>query len=173
MASVIASLPPLPSLLLRGRQSIFVAAQPLPASPMNGKHNRAAVISKATGESSDSSLNIAKSVQSVWDKSEDRVAVIGLGFAAIVALWASASLVAVITPFSVLKVFVSLVLLVHDHIKDLEALAIDKLPVFPSLLEVVGILYSTWFVYRYLLFKPNREELVEIINKSVSEILGQ
>ncbi|CAI0423181.1 unnamed protein product [Linum tenue] len=145
MASVIASLPPLPSLLLRGRQSIFVAAQPLPASPMNGKHNRAAVISKATGESSDSSLNIAKSVQSVWDKSEDRVAVIGLGFAAIVALWASASLVA----------------------------AIDKLPVFPSLLEVVGILYSTWFVYRYLLFKPNREELVEIINKSVSEILGQ
>ncbi|CAL1378164.1 unnamed protein product [Linum trigynum] len=145
MASVIASLPPLPSLLLRGRQSIFVASQPLPVSPMNGKHNRAAVISKATGESSDSSLNIAKSVQSVWDKSEDRVAVIGLGFAAIVALWASASLVA----------------------------AIDKLPVFPSLLEVVGILYSTWFVYRYLLFKPNREELVEIINKSVSEILGQ
>ncbi|CAI0474677.1 unnamed protein product [Linum tenue] len=147
MASVIASLPPLPPLIVRGRQSTFVAPQPLPVSQLNGKHNRAAVVSKATGESSDSStsLNIAKSVQSAWDKSEDRVAIIGLGFAAVVALWASASLIA----------------------------AIDKLPVFPSLLELVGILYSTWFVYRYLLFKPNREELVEIINKSVSDILGQ
>ena len=31
-----------------------------------------------------------------WDNSEDRIALIGLGFAAIVAIWASANLVTVI-----------------------------------------------------------------------------
>ncbi|KVH97986.1 protein of unknown function DUF4308 [Cynara cardunculus var. scolymus] len=59
-----------------------------------------------------------------WDKPEDRIALVGFGFAAVVVLWASLSVV-------------------------------------------------TWFVYRYLLFKPDRKELVEAINKSVSDILGQ
>ncbi|CAN0858644.1 Protein CURVATURE THYLAKOID 1C, chloroplastic, partial [Linum grandiflorum] len=148
MASILASLPPPPPLMVRRRKTLFVTLQPLPLSPLTGgKDNRAGIISKATGESSDSSssISVVKSVQTAWDKSEDRVGIIGLGFAAVVALWASTSLVA----------------------------AIDKLPVAPSVLELVGILYSTWFVYRYLLFKPNREELVQIINKSVSEILGQ
>ncbi|KAF2323422.1 hypothetical protein GH714_035380 [Hevea brasiliensis] len=80
-----------------------------------------------------------------WDKSEDRLALFGLGFAAIVALWASTNLIS----------------------------AIDKLPLIPSAFELIGILYSSWFVYRYLLFKPDREELFQIISKSVSDILGQ
>ncbi|XP_056176606.1 protein CURVATURE THYLAKOID 1C, chloroplastic isoform X2 [Syzygium oleosum] len=109
--------------------------------------NRLAVVVKAMGESSDSStsLSVVKSVQNIWDKSEDRVAIIGLGFAGVVALWATANLVT----------------------------AIDKLPVIPSALEFIGIVFSAWFTYRYLLFKPDREELFQSIKKSISDTLGQ
>ncbi|KAA8540401.1 hypothetical protein F0562_024680 [Nyssa sinensis] len=108
---------------------------------------RVAVVAKAMGESSESStsLSVVKSVQNAWDKSEDRFALIGLGFAAIAAFWASANLIT----------------------------AIDKLPLIPGALEFIGILFSSWFIYRYLLFKPDREELFQSVNESISDILGQ
>ncbi|GMQ08619.1 hypothetical protein CsSME_00052262 [Camellia sinensis var. sinensis] len=111
------------------------------------RQSRVAIVVKATGESSESStsLSIVKSVQNVWDSSENRLALIGLGFAAVVAVWASANLIT----------------------------AIDKLPLIPSAFEFIGILFSSWFIYRYLLFKPDREELLQTIKKSVSDILGQ
>ncbi|OMO66670.1 hypothetical protein COLO4_30438 [Corchorus olitorius] len=145
MASLTASLPP--PILLRGRKTLFRTLQKLPVSSARGRRN-SAVIVKASSESSESStsLSIVKSVQNVWDNSdEDKIAVIGLGFSAIVVLWASANVVA----------------------------AVDKLPIIPNVLEIIGILFSMWFVYRYLLFKPDREELYQIINKSISEIFGK
>ncbi|XP_034208512.1 protein CURVATURE THYLAKOID 1C, chloroplastic isoform X4 [Prunus dulcis] len=125
MASIIASLPP--PLAAHGRNNTFFSALPkLPFSSIRERQNRASVVVKATGESSESSnsLSIVKSVQNVWDNSEDRPGLVGLGFAAIVAFWASSNLI-------------------------------------------------TWFIYRYLLFKPDREELFQIVNKSISDILGQ
>ncbi|XVF24969.1 hypothetical protein REPUB_Repub13aG0173100 [Reevesia pubescens] len=145
MASLNASLPP--PLLLQGRKTLFRTLQKLPFSSTRESRN-CAVIVKATGDSSESStsLSIVKSVQNVWDTSdEDRVGLIGLGFAAIVALWTSTNLIS----------------------------AIDKLPLIPNVLEFIGILFSSWFIYRYLLFKPDREELFQIIKKPISEIFGQ
>ncbi|TVU28605.1 hypothetical protein EJB05_20128 [Eragrostis curvula] len=37
--------------------------------------------------------------------------------------------------------------------------AIDSVPLLPKLLELVGIGYSVWFTYQYLLFKEGRDEL--------------
>ncbi|KAK8331693.1 hypothetical protein V6Z11_A10G091000 [Gossypium hirsutum] len=144
MASLTAHL--LPPLLLQDRKTLFRTYPKLPVSYTGGRQN-CAVCVKATGDSSESStsLSIVKSVRHVWDKSdEDRVGLIGLGFAAIVALWTSTNLISVI----------------------------DKLPIIPNVLEIIGILFSSWFIYRYLLFKPDREELFEIINKSLSQIFG-
>uniref|UniRef100_A0A7N0VK58 Cyanobacterial aminoacyl-tRNA synthetase CAAD domain-containing protein n=2 Tax=Kalanchoe fedtschenkoi TaxID=63787 RepID=A0A7N0VK58_KALFE len=147
MASIAASLCPL--LMVQGGNRSFRSLQKLPFSPFqnNARQGRMSVVAKAAGESSDSStsLSVIKSVKSVWDAPEDRFGVIGLGLAAIIALWASTNLIT----------------------------AIDKLPILPSTLEFIGILFSSWFVYRYLLFKPNRVELVQIINKAISDILGQ
>ncbi|GMY34304.1 protein CURVATURE THYLAKOID 1C, chloroplastic [Fagus crenata] len=151
MASTVANLPP--PLLLHGGKTLFRPLQKLPVSSIRGfshiaeRQTRVTVIVKATGEGSESStsLSIVKSVQNVWDKSEDRLALVGLGFAAIVAFWASANVIT----------------------------AIDKLPLIPGVLEFIGILFSSWFTYRYLLFKPDREELFQIINKSISDVLGQ
>ncbi|XP_010462061.1 PREDICTED: protein CURVATURE THYLAKOID 1C, chloroplastic [Camelina sativa] len=110
-------------------------------------HSSIALMVKASGESSESStdLDVISSIQNVWDNSEDRLGLIGLSFSAIVALWASLNLIT----------------------------AIDKLPVISTGFELVGILFSTWFTYRYLLFKPDREELSKIVKKSVADVLGK
>ncbi|EOA39104.1 hypothetical protein CARUB_v10011849mg [Capsella rubella] len=157
MASISATLPS--PLLLTQRKSNLTSIQKLPFSLSSSfltssflveKRNPNSSISlmvKASKESSESStdLDVGSSIQNVWNNSEDRLGLFGLGFAGIVALWASVNLIT----------------------------AIDKLPVISSGFELVGILYSTWFTYRYLLFKPDREELSKIVKKSVANVLGQ
>nr|ACU14691.1 unknown [Glycine max] len=145
MASIVASLPP--PLLLPARKYHPGNFPSSPFSLLSGRRNHVSFVVKASGESSESSttLTVFKSVQNVWDQPEDRLGLIGLGFAAIAAFWASTNLIA----------------------------AIDKLPVFPTVLELIGIFYSVWFTYRYLIFKPDREELFQILNKSASDIMGQ
>ncbi|KAG9456141.1 hypothetical protein H6P81_000649 [Aristolochia fimbriata] len=138
---------PSPSLLWHGKNVLSRSVPTFPISLVGQRQKYVKIIAKAMGDSSDSSLSssIVKSVQNAWDKSEDRIGLVGLGLAAVIALWASTNLIT----------------------------AVDKLPVIPNVFEFVGILFSSWFVYRYLLFKPDREELFKIIQKSISEVLGQ
>ncbi|KAH7299097.1 hypothetical protein KP509_25G072200 [Ceratopteris richardii] len=101
----------------------------------------------ATGDTSDPSetvQNALKYVQDTWEKTDDKLAVGGLGFSALIVLWASAGLIG----------------------------AIDKLPLIPSFFEFVGILFTGWFIYRYLLFKPDREELVKKLETALAKITG-
>ncbi|ONK69054.1 uncharacterized protein A4U43_C05F18810 [Asparagus officinalis] len=136
----------LPSLIVHGNKTHYRNLRKIPVSSVAGKQRFVAVVTKAVGDSSDSSSgSIVKYVQSAWNNSEDRIALAGLGFAAIAAVWASANLIA----------------------------AIDKLPIIPSTLELIGILFSWWFIYRYLLFKPDREELSQKIRTSISDVIGQ
>ncbi|KAH0455458.1 hypothetical protein IEQ34_015490 [Dendrobium chrysotoxum] len=51
--------------------------------------------------------------------------------------------------------------------------AIDSIPLFPKLLELVGIGYTAWFSYRYLIFKKNREDLFAKIEDLRDQIIGQ
>ncbi|XP_031118253.1 protein CURVATURE THYLAKOID 1C, chloroplastic isoform X1 [Ipomoea triloba] len=146
MASVIARLPPHPAVFINGRRPLFGLSPITTLRTFSEKPVSSTIAAKATSEGSESSTSISfKSIRNVWDKSEDRIALIGLGFAGIVGVWAAINLVA----------------------------AIDKLPIVPSTLEFIGILFSSWFVYRYLLFKPDREELFRSVNKSISDVLGQ
>ncbi|KAH1058633.1 hypothetical protein GYH30_002959 [Glycine max] len=50
--------------------------------------------------------------------------------------------------------------------------AIDSIPLFPKLLEVVGLAYTVWFTSRYLLFKQNRDELGAKIEELKGQIFG-
>ncbi|KAI3862284.1 hypothetical protein MKX03_037149 [Papaver bracteatum] len=147
MASITSITTPTPSLILQGGKTLFRTLQQVQASTTGGKRRSIAFAVKATRESSESSPtpSIVEFVQNAWSKSEDRIAIVGLGFAGVVGLWASANVVS----------------------------AVDKIPILPSTLEFIGILFSWWFTYRYLLFKPDREELSQIVKKSISEVLGQ
>ena len=70
----------------------------------------------------------AEKVKEAWEDTEDKPAVVSLGAFAFVGLWAVSGL-----------------------LKGLESL-----PFVATFLELVGIAFSSWFVYRYLLFKPDR-----------------
>ncbi|CAN8284464.1 unnamed protein product [Cochlearia groenlandica] len=87
---------------------------------------------------------IVKTTQQAWAKVDDKYAIGTLGFAALVALWGSTGLIS----------------------------AIDRLPLVPGVLELVGIGYSGWFTYKNLIFKPDREVLLEKINDTYKDILG-
>ncbi|KAL2528152.1 protein CURVATURE THYLAKOID 1D [Forsythia ovata] len=50
--------------------------------------------------------------------------------------------------------------------------AIDSVPVFPKVLELVGLAYTLWFTIRYLIFKKNRDELVVKVEEIKQQILG-
>ncbi|CAA6661004.1 unnamed protein product [Spirodela intermedia] len=131
----------MPSLFYGGKRALSGNAREL-----RGRKGYKGIVAKAAGDSSDSSSpSIAEIVQNAWGNSDDRLGIVGVGFASIAVFWASVNLIT----------------------------AIDSLPFVPSALEFIGILFSWWFIYRYLLFKPDREELLKNLKGSLSDILGR
>ncbi|MBD2258554.1 CAAD domain-containing protein [Pseudanabaena sp. FACHB-2040] len=51
--------------------------------------------------------------------------------------------------------------------------AINEIPLLSPTFELIGLTYSGWFVYRYLLRASNRQELVEDINTLKAQVLGK
>jgi hypothetical protein len=101
--------------------------------------------SDTQAEVEEATNDVLKSIQESWEKVDDKIAIGGLGIAGLIVLWASTGLIS----------------------------AIDKLPLLPGLFEFVGIAFSGWFTYRYLLFKPDREELLKNIEEAKGKITGQ
>ncbi|XP_021631593.1 protein CURVATURE THYLAKOID 1D, chloroplastic isoform X2 [Manihot esculenta] len=50
--------------------------------------------------------------------------------------------------------------------------AINSIPLFPKLMEVVGLGYTIWFTTRYLLFKKSRDELAAKVEELKQHVLG-
>lgn len=50
--------------------------------------------------------------------------------------------------------------------------AIDSIPLFTPFLKLVGLVYTIRFVWRYLIREQDRQELVEVFNRTKSEVLG-
>ena len=66
--------------------------------------------------------------QAKWEATEEKPAVIAISAASFVAIWAASALVD----------------------------GINKLPFFGSFFELVGLVVTAWFAYRYLIFGPDR-----------------
>ncbi|CAK9176958.1 unnamed protein product [Ilex paraguariensis] len=79
-----------------------------------------------------------------WDAIENKSTVVLYGGGAVVAVWLSAVIVD----------------------------AFNSIPVFPKIMEVVGLGYTGWFIYRYLLFKSGRKELASDIEDLKKKIAG-
>ncbi|KAI0564217.1 Cyanobacterial aminoacyl-tRNA synthetase CAAD [Gracilaria domingensis] len=47
--------------------------------------------------------------------------------------------------------------------------AVDSIPILPGVLELIGLSYTVWFFWRYVLFKESRQELLD----EVEEFLGR
>ncbi|KAH8947403.1 hypothetical protein BDL97_11G038900 [Sphagnum fallax] len=79
-----------------------------------------------------------------WDGVENKTTVGVYAGGAIVALWLSSTIVG----------------------------AINSLPLLPKLMELIGLGYTGWFIYRYLLFKSSRKELVADIQELKRKVTG-
>jgi len=107
----------------------------------------AAHATRPTGSSTDETVdvdNLVKDLQDKWDRVENKTSVAVYAGGAVVALWLSSTIVG----------------------------AVNAVPLLPKLLELVGLGYTSWFVYRYLLFKSSREELLEDIEGLKGKISG-
>ena len=51
--------------------------------------------------------------------------------------------------------------------------AINDIPLLSPLLELVGLCYTGWFVYRYLLQASTRGELIQEFDQLKSQIMGK
>jgi hypothetical protein len=79
-----------------------------------------------------------------WEGLENKTTVVVYAGGALVALWLSSTIVG----------------------------AINSVPLLPKIMELVGLTYTGWFVYRYLLFKSSRKELVEDIEELKRKVTG-
>lgn len=85
-----------------------------------------------------------KTATEKWDAIEDKTSIVLYGTGAIALLWIVSSVVN----------------------------AVNGLPLVPKFLELVGLVYTSWFVYRYLLFKSSREELLTDIDELKKKVSG-
>ncbi|MBL2480717.1 hypothetical protein ELJ58_32895, partial [Klebsiella pneumoniae] len=57
-------------------------------------------------------------------------------------------------------------------LSSLRVTAVNSVPLPPKIMELVGLGYTGWFVYRYLLFKSSRKELATDIESLKKKITG-
>uniref|UniRef100_A0A5B6Z8W5 Cyanobacterial aminoacyl-tRNA synthetase CAAD domain-containing protein n=1 Tax=Davidia involucrata TaxID=16924 RepID=A0A5B6Z8W5_DAVIN len=102
---------------------------------------------KATSSEETSAVDTGELITDLkekWDAVENKSTVLLYGGGAVVAVWLSSILVG----------------------------AINSVPLLPKIMELVGLGYTGWFVYRYLLFKSSRKELVTDIEALKKKIAG-
>ena len=74
-------------------------------------------------------------------------------------------------PLIALGLFFGLFLSIKMTLAILDAL--NDVPILAPSLELIGLLYSGWFIYRYLLKASNRSELASEMNALKDQILGR
>ncbi|KAK4350918.1 hypothetical protein RND71_030231 [Anisodus tanguticus] len=106
---------------------------------------RASSDEEETNESVARIRKVFSNVKDKWDRLEKKPTVFLYGGSAILGLWLSS--------------------IIAD--------ALDSIPLLPKFLELVGLGYFGWFVYRYLLFKSGRDELGSDMQALKKKITGE
>ncbi|KAK6142746.1 hypothetical protein DH2020_023094 [Rehmannia glutinosa] len=110
------------------------------------EHTRSSQLLVKASSSDETSLDaneLFTDLKEKWDAVENKPTVILYGGGAIVAVWLASTVVG----------------------------AVNSVPLLPKIMELVGLGYTGWFVYRYLLFKSGRKELttdIEAIKKKIA-----
>ncbi|GFP91456.1 protein curvature thylakoid 1a chloroplastic [Phtheirospermum japonicum] len=102
------------------------------------------VKASSSDESSIDTNELFTDLKEKWDAVENKSTVLLYGGGAIVSVWLASIVVG----------------------------AINSVPLLPKIMELVGLGYTGWFVYRYLLFKSSRKELASDIEAIKKKIAG-
>lgn len=73
-------------------------------------------------------------------------------------------------PLGTIAIIVGAIIFIKVMLALLDA--IDDIPLISPTLELIGIGYTAWFVYRYLLRAYNRQELLEEFKSLKKQVLG-
>jgi len=135
-----------PVSLAAGRRAAAAVARPALSLARPAPVARRAVAARAASSGGEADVDkIVKDLQEKWDKTENKSGVVLYGAGAIVLVWLSSALVS----------------------------SINAVPLLPKLMELVGLGYTAWFTYRYLLFKSSREELSKDVEEIKKRITGE
>ncbi|KAK9835379.1 hypothetical protein WJX81_005912 [Elliptochloris bilobata] len=80
-----------------------------------------------------------------WERLDEKPAAVALTLSVFVGLWATNAVVD----------------------------AVNRIPLVSTFLEIVGLGVSGWFIYRYLVFKPDREELTSSLKDFWKKVSGK
>ena len=72
-------------------------------------------------------------------------------------------------------VLIGLILAALVSVKLMLALldAVNDIPFLVPILEIIGLAYTTWFIYRYLISAVSRQEVSEEIKNLIEYVLGR
>lgn len=98
-----------------------------------GPSRQAKFVPRAETDTTVDSEQIMQDLKKKWDRVENKTQVVIYAVGAVAALWLSSTVVG----------------------------SINRIPLLPRIFELIGLGYSSWFTYRYLLFKSNRQELIK------------
>mmetsp|Transcript_14023 Transcript_14023/g.23823 ORF Transcript_14023/g.23823 Transcript_14023/m.23823 type:complete len:157 (+) Transcript_14023:131-601(+) len=121
----------------------FLAGRPLRPSLKVAPQAKKFVVRAEQSEGLDTD-KLIKDLTAKWDAVENKSGVAVYAGGAVVLLWFSSTIIG----------------------------AINNVPILPKIMELVGLGYTGWFVYRYLLFKSSREELVSDVEDLKKKITG-
>lgn len=131
--------------------TIEMPAKPVEAIDTNGTlpevtpENLASEASDVAEESADKLADLPSYLLQVYQNNQGAFITVGLFFAALVTL----------------KLMVALVA------------AVNSIPLFAPFFQAIGLGYTGWFVYRYLLHASTRAELGEATDKLKSKVTGK
>ncbi|KAL3622193.1 Protein CURVATURE THYLAKOID 1A, chloroplastic [Castilleja foliolosa] len=119
---------------------------PAPCKVLRESRRSSQLLVKASSsdESSIDPNELFTDLKEKWDAVENKSTVLLYGGGAIVSVWLASIVVG----------------------------AINSVPLLPKVMELVGLGYTGWFVYRYLLFKSSRKELATDIEEIKKKIAG-
>ncbi|MQM07716.1 hypothetical protein Taro_040558 [Colocasia esculenta] len=138
------------------RSSLVLFLPPLPSTRRQGlsssllpetRRFSQIVVKASSSEEATGSVQVEElfsDLKEKWDGLENKSTVFIYGGGAIVAVWLSSIVIS----------------------------AINSVPLLPKIMELVGLGYTGWFVYRYLLFKSSRKELATDIEALKKKIAG-
>ncbi|CAD6249615.1 unnamed protein product [Miscanthus lutarioriparius] len=132
-----------PSALLLPRRNLL---SPFPLRLQDAAPRLSLLRMKASSDDSSavSGDELIADLKAKWDAVENKSTVLTYAGGAVVALWLTSVIVG----------------------------AINSVPLLPKIMELVGLGYTGWFVYRYLLFKESRKELADDIESLKKKIAG-
>jgi len=107
--------------------------------------SKRAVAVSARADSKINTDEVLKTIADKWEDTENKSAVVTYVAGAAALVWLSGTVVG----------------------------AINAIPVLPKVMELVGLGYSSWFVYRYVLYKDSRKELVEQFDALKNKVSGE